>query len=116
MIRHKDIARVCHEVNRVYCQTTGDHSQLSWDDAPDWQQQSAIDGVKYAIENEPNPAEQHQAWLKDKIADGWHYGPVKDAQAKTHPCMLPYEELPKEQRLKDFFFVAVVRAFIKIEE
>lgn len=29
------IAQVCHEVNRAYCQALGDDSQPAWDDAPD---------------------------------------------------------------------------------
>jgi hypothetical protein len=35
------VARVCHEANRAYCQTLGDNSQPAWDDAPEWQKDSA---------------------------------------------------------------------------
>ena len=35
------IARVCHEVNRAYCQALGDDSQPTWEEAPEWQRASA---------------------------------------------------------------------------
>ena len=44
-------ARICHEVNRAYCASIGDSSQVSWDEAEDWQRDSAVKGVLFAIEN-----------------------------------------------------------------
>jgi len=48
--------------------------------------------------------------MADKEADGWVYGVIKDPAAKTHPCMVPFEQLPAEQRAKDLGFKAIVRA------
>ncbi len=108
------IAAVCHEVNRAYCASLGDNSQAHWDDAPDWQKQSAINGVEFHIENpEAGPSGSHENWLKVKQADGWVYGETKDVDAKTHPCMVPYTELPKEQQAKDALFVAAVHECVK---
>jgi hypothetical protein len=70
-----------------------------------------INGVHYAIATPDATAEMlHDAWLQNKQADGWKYGPVKDAEKKEHPCCVPYEELSDEHRLKDYFFHAVVRS------
>lgn len=106
-----EIAKVCHEANRAYCKALGDHSQLSWEDAPDWQRKSAITGVTYHLNN-PNstPADSHRSWLEEKAADGWKFGLVKDPVKKEHPCFVPYEALPKEQQAKDYIFLAIVRA------
>lgn len=105
------IARVAHEVNRAYCQSIGDNSQPSWEDAPDWQKTSAINGVKFHLENpDATPENSHENWLAEKTAAGWKYGEVKDPGAKTHPCFRPYAELPQEQRSKDYLFRAVVHA------
>lgn len=106
-----EIARVCHEANKAYCRALGDYSQLPWLHAQEWQQTSAINGVKFNLENPDAPASaSHDNWLKEKLAGGWRYGPVKDEQKKTHPCCVPYEELPLEQRRKDALFKAVVAA------
>lgn len=105
------IALVAHEVNRAYCASLGDESQKPWADADDWQKQSALKGVEMHLANpDATPEQSHEAWLADKVAQGWTYGEIKDVDAKKHPCILPYAELPQEQRSKDFLFRAVVHA------
>jgi len=101
------IARVCHEANRAWCEAHGDHSQVGWDDAADWQRDSAIEGVHKALDG-ATPEELHESWIDFKTVDGWVYGEVKDAAAKTHPCLVPYDDLPAEQREKDHLFAAIV--------
>lgn len=109
--RTEAIARVCHEANRAYCQTIGDDSQVAWLDAPEWQRASALKGVAFCIDNpDAPPSANHDSWLDEKRATGWTYGPVKDAEKKEHPCFVPYEDLPVEQRAKDALFKAVVAA------
>lgn len=107
------IAKACHNVNKVYCEFIGDNSQVSWEDAPDWQKQSAINGVKYHLNNpDSTPMDSHTSWLKEKVDTGWVYGGVKDPIAKTHPCIVNYDKLPKEQQVKDSLFVSIVKSFI----
>lgn len=105
------IARVCHNVNKAYCEAMGDTSQPDWEDAPEWQRESAIAGAMAILQN-PNttPEQSHESWMKQKADDGWTFGTVKDPIAKTHPCFRPYAELPVEQKAKDHIFGAVVRS------
>jgi hypothetical protein len=108
-----DVARMAHEVNRAYCEALGDLSQLAWDDAPGWQQESALNGVRLHLDNpEAGPEASHENWMCEKIAAGWVYGPVKspDAQPPTHPCLVAFADLPVEQQAKDYIFRAVVHA------
>lgn len=105
------ISRAAHSANRGYCQSLGDTSQPNWDDAPDWQKDSARAGVRFHLANDVTPEESHKSWLAVKEADGWKYGPVKDAEKKEHPCFLPYAELPDDQKAKDFIFKSVVDGF-----
>ena len=103
-----ELARVCHEANRAYCQTLGDNSQPTWEDAPQWQVDSAVRGVEFHLENpEAGPSGSHENWLREKEIDGWVYGVTKDPDAKTHPCMVPYGDLSAEQRFKDHLFTAI---------
>lgn len=107
----KACARAAHEANRAYCIAIGDTSQPSWDNAPDWQRSSAINGV-IGVLNGNGPEQSHAGWLQEKQMTGWKYGPVKDPDRKEHPCFVPYAELPPEQRRKDDVYVAVVGAMI----
>ena len=105
------IAKVCHEANRALCAGLGDNSQLPWEDAPQWQRDSAVNGVRFNMENPDAPASaSHDSWLEEKRVNGWSWGLEKDAELKTHPCYVPYEELPKEQQAKDHLFKATVAA------
>lgn len=101
-------AHAAHEANRAYCRAIGDNSQLPWDEAPEWQRSSAINGVVGALTGN-TPEQSHEGWLAEKAATGWKYGPVKDPAKKEHPCFVPYAELPPEQREKDNLFLGAVR-------
>lgn len=110
------IAGIAHEANRAYCQQIGDDSQPLWRDAPEWQRESALEGVRKIISGDINsPRESHASWMFHKLADGWTYGAVKDPENKQHPCLVEYDELPLEQRVKDQIFFSIVRALSKVE-
>lgn len=108
-----NIAKVCHEANRAYCESTGDSSQPKWEDAPEWQKKSAITGVMFHYDN-PNAgtADSHNSWLKEKETDGWKYGAVKNPEKNEHPCFVPYDKLPLKERLKDYIFRGIVHSFM----
>ena len=109
MINVDSIAKVCHEVNRAYCMSLGDDSQPTWEDAPKWQMDSAINGVRFVLESpDAGPGAQHIIWMEHKIREGWKYGPVKSELDKTHPCIMPFNKLPKEQQAKDFIVQRIV--------
>lgn len=104
-----EIAKLCHEVNRAYCSALGDTSHLPWDDAPGWQRDSAIKGVRSLLAGQiTSPEATHEAWLAYKQQEGWTFGPVKDAALKQHPCCVPYAQLPAAEKAKDYIFKAIV--------
>lgn len=107
------IASVVHAANKAWCEANGDYSQLDWKDAPDWQKESAVAGVKFHAENEyTSPADSHINWLSLKEKEGWVYGKEKNVEEKTHPCMVRFDDLPPEQQAKDYIFHAIVHALV----
>jgi hypothetical protein len=108
----EQIARVCHEANRAYALSIGENPTVvfpPWDEAPEAIRQSALVGVRHALDG-ATPEQLHESWCQTKRQDGWTYGPVKDLEQKTHPCLVEYSDLPQEQRRKDRLFQAVVHA------
>lgn len=107
----EQVAICCHQVNKAYCESLGDMSQPDWWNAPDWQKTSAINGVRFHRANpEAGDDASHKSWMEEKLADGWVYGEVKDPEAKIHPCIVPFEQLPPEQQFKDKLFRTIVHA------
>lgn len=109
------VARCCHEANRAYCCLIGDFSQPAWELAPVWQTESAMNGIRLVLDQpEVTPELLHENWLKQKEVDGWVYGITKDADKKTHPCIVPYADLAPEQQKKDAIFMTVAKGMLKV--
>lgn len=107
-------ARICHEANRAVCVINGDEPYPAWNEAPDWQRASAIEGVKFHFESPwADDRDSHDRWMECKLRDGWTYGAVKDPARKTHPCLLPRHALPESERIKDSLFKAICGGFSK---
>lgn len=111
------IASVAHEANRQWTLLLNDPAvpvQAPWGEASQEQRDSCIAGVA-AIIREPDLTSEasHDRWVAWKIQNGWRLGPVKDDEAKTHPALVPYDELDTGTRAKDALFGAIVRALMR---
>lgn len=92
--------RAAHEAVRAVQVHNGEEAAPPWDQAPEWMRQATADGVRGALLGD-TPQTAHDRWCDSKRDDGWRWGPTKDAVAKTHPCMVPWDRLPEAQRNKD---------------
>lgn len=107
------IAVVCHEANRALCTVNNDDSQKPWTETDFWQQQSTINRVLFRIENpEAGHDALHNAWMEDKIKDGWNYGEIKNVDLKLHPCLVPFDQLPEFQQKKHALFSSIVDSIL----
>jgi RyR domain-containing protein len=105
----EQLARLVHEVNRAWQGEHGDDApSLPWACESDHIRHTTLAGVRRARTG-ITPEQHHDAWCEAKRAAGWVWGPVKDPDAKTHPCLLPYGQLPEHQQAKDRVFLAIVR-------
>ena len=43
----------------------------------------------------------HEIWAQTRIAQGWTFGSERNDAEKKHPCLVPYEELPEEEKVYD---------------
>lgn len=110
-----EIAAIALEANRQLQRHLGEIVNFPWESTNQTLRDSVTDGVRFHLESDATPEQSHENWLRFKEDEGWIYGEVKDFAAKTHPCMVPYDQLPAEQRYKDSLFRAIVLA-LSVEE
>jgi len=112
------IASICHEANRAWCDHWGSDVQVPWKDAPQWQKDSAVDGVRFIVDCHKrgfkfSAEDVHEHWRDKKFSDGWKWAAIKNPANKEHNCLLPWSELNPKERLKDELFLGIVSAFLE---
>lgn len=105
MIDRLWIAQQVHEVVRGL-----DPQQPAWEDAPTYMRDATVAGVNACLDNGADAAESHATWCNHMRADGWVHGDSKDIEAKTHPCLIDYEDLAELHKAKDRVFVSTVKS------
>jgi ryanodine receptor 2 len=43
----------------------------------------------------------HDEWARQRLAEGWQYGPERNDTKREHPCLVPYQELPEGEKEYD---------------
>ncbi len=106
----EEIAMIAHKINQEYCYALDPaYRIISWAYHNEAEKNSIRFGVHALLSGKyAGPEDQHKGWLETKTREGWKWGPVKDLGAKEHPCLMAYDLLPIEQRMKDSIFRAVV--------
>lgn len=119
----RKVAMVCHTAWYAYTVVGLREAGQPWHTAPEWQKESICAGVRswnrwvnelttqefeeLSLESGMRAAidhlapTAHQEWSDHKISEGWVFGENKDSDAKTHPCLVDYDQLSSAQRLKD---------------
>lgn len=83
------------------------YAQSLFDDA---QRKRRVEAMKKCASESTSDAERHESWMKMHLEAGWVYGEVFDPAAKTHPNLLPWEQLPPSTRSKAKIFDLVAKA------
>lgn len=79
------------------------------------QLKSLMDGIDYLEQYErehgrfPTPEENHNNWMQMKVSQGWVYGEIKDFDKKTHPDLVPFDELLDIEKRKDVSAMVIHR-------
>jgi serine phosphatase RsbU (regulator of sigma subunit) len=56
---------------------------------------------------------EHIRWSWEKRLNGWIFGSIKDDIKKTHPSLIPYEELSESEKEKDRELVKLIPALLQ---
>lgn len=104
-----EIAQVVHEAVRGLQYVQNDPSPSDpWQVCDPATRDLVTASVTRARRAAITPSEHHAAWVEARTSQGWRWGPVKNAADKTHPLLVPYEDLDPGQRLKDELSLAII--------
>lgn len=97
--------QIAAEIRVMLCEAP--YAQEIFDDA---QRQRRITALQDCALHATSDAERHLSWVKMHEESGWVYGPQFDPEKKTHPNLLPWEQLPITTRSKARIFAMVANA------
>ena len=108
------IAEVAHGANRALRRALGEETKLgrgrAWALLDTAFKQRLADGVDQQRLEPVSPEVCHERWMAAMQNSGWVHGETQDLIMMTHPNLLPWDELPEEQRAKDRLFIAIIAA------
>lgn len=112
------IAGVCYGAFRNWTFIIERRRLPDWHDADFIARNDFIRGVFYIISNAEKdiyttPEMLHIEWIEHKTSMGWKHGDTKCLINRTHPLMLPWEQLNNRQRLPSSLFVSIVDTFLE---
>ena len=106
------VAKTAYEARRAYDKSACSEELPVFEEAEYWLTASYIKTVEWLKQNPTATVEDaHNARNAAVIKAGWKQGPFDPAN-KTHPLIVDYAELPKEQRTRDAIGFAVMQSLI----
>jgi hypothetical protein len=106
----EEVIYLAHEVNRAVRGCIGQDPGVPFGDVSPEKKASLRLSVLYAWEFGLSDCDEdsHNRWTYAKLREGWKFGEAEDSEKKTHPNLVPYDDLPWKEQLKDRFFRAIV--------
>jgi len=112
-LTNDDIAQISYETARAWSRVTGGERLPSWGSLSDREKRRAIsDAERLRPPPEATLAEWHAARVAEMKADKWVYGEKKDTDRKVHPCLVPFEDLPRSEIVKIGLFIKLTRSLL----
>jgi len=107
------VAMIAWEAYRNYLDIIGELPAPPWLAADNSKREQFVNGVKFHAEN-PNatPADSHEHWRKYMEARGYQYGDERNIKEKTHPAMIPFNQLPPELQAPHHLFASICKSMI----
>jgi hypothetical protein len=104
------LAKILHAATSVLPRDDGS-LVVAWDHLSLESQELAVKAIEHIFENDlQTPEEFHNLWMEGKIDTGWTYGKFS-LENKTHPAILPYNELSDTEKLKDIIWIALTKTW-----
>ena len=105
----RGIASVCQETLKAYTRAVGLHHESAWSLVIP-EDRVFADRLIGTLLDHPAwmPYQIHNEWCDRMEASGWKYGPEKNTEKRTHPLLVEWSELTKQQQCYWFLYRSTV--------
>ena len=114
-----ELAEALHTVTRLLGRTDG-QTISTWAELGNEDRLRSAMAINAIMRDSTRTAEElHNLWLQIKVSMGWKYGPVYNLGKLEHPCIISFDRLPTEEKLKDeiwLFLTELFRPYMQLEE
>lgn len=112
-----NIALLAHAALNALAHILTGSDLIDWEAAAEDAKARLIAGIQMILDDpQATPEQQHEKWLAARQAEGWKHGKERDADKKISPLILPYAELPTDQKARDYVLFALVRSAMGIPD
>lgn len=109
-----NVCKLCHDKNNALMIANGETPRGDWESLDQADKDLTYKSVKRIIDDPTITAKEiHDEWVTNKELDGWVYGPVKDVDNKTHPLMIPFDDMSDIDKEKDQSFINIVNTYFQ---
>ncbi|GBC62521.1 hypothetical protein DENIS_3493 [Desulfonema ishimotonii] len=102
-------ARSFHQHLKAFRESLGDYTLPDWEETTKHNREMGVRFVRYTLANQSiTPESHHEKWVANMAKRGWRHGNERNPDKKTHPCMVPWEDLPYHEQAKTVLMIATV--------
>lgn len=104
------ISQINHQAFQEYQRWLGETVSPNWEEmSAEWRRHNiaAVEAVMMKGFHQDEIGTQHQKWVDSLTEQGYVHGAVKDHDAKTHPSLIPFDQLTLTEKIKDFLFLTL---------
>lgn len=106
------IAKVIHSANKAYADAIGGRLlNPSWEEAPEQQRQDLLKAIASTIINPQTPQFSHEQWCLAREKEGWTKDINYNPHRKTHPSLVPFDQLTFEEQFKSHLYMGIASIF-----
>ena len=106
------VAKVIHSANRAYVDAIGGRAfNPTWEEYGESKRQDLINAIINTVKDPQTPQASHENWCVAMEKAGWSKDIKLDYNRKTHPNMVPYDQLPFEEQFKDQLYMGIASIF-----
>jgi len=104
------IAKIAHEIRSVSIGLFKGKPTIAWDDLNEGVKNYILREVHYWLKNpSASASDSHNEWLRCKTEEGWSFGEENDHENKKHPSIVPYDQIPIQEKMANELIMKTVR-------